>query len=162
MAHAVTSLSLAKPALAILLSAAGLGALAQPVAHEGPLPTRMQFCQLEVQGAEGDERRQLLRECLLRRADAERLVLRECRQRVREARVAPADRFRRQRDCEYRALAVHSSELPQPPPVPVAAPEPAGTPVPDAAATVLPAPTVAPTALEPAGPVTAVEVPVAP
>lgn len=155
MAQAVTPLFLAKPALAGLLALAGLGALGQPALHEGPLPTRMQFCQLELQGVEGEARRQQLRECLLRRIDAERLVLRDCRQRVREARVPAADRVRWQRDCEWRALAVHSSELPQPPaPVAVAVPEPA--PPAEAAApdAVAPAAAALP---EPAAPVTAVE-----
>lgn len=159
MAQAVAPFYFAKPALAGLLALAGLAAQAQPTVYEGPLPTRMQFCQAELQGVEGEERRRQLRECLLRRADAERLVVRDCRQRVREARVAPADRFRFQRDCEYRAFAVHSSELPQPPLA--AAPEPVaavGMAVSDSA----PALPVAPQALEPTGPVTTVEVPAAP
>lgn len=151
MAQAVTPLPLAKPALAGLLALTGLGALAQPALHEGPLPTRMQFCQLELQGVEGEARRQQLRECLLRRTDAERLVLRDCRQRVREARLPAADRVRWQRDCEWRALAVHSSELPQPP-APVQEPAP---PTETAASEALaPAAAAGP---DPAAPVTAAE-----
>ena len=153
MAQAVTLPPLAKPALAGQLALAGLAALAQPAVYEGPLPTRMQFCQLELQGVEGEERRLPLRECLLRRADAERLVLRDCRQRVREARVAPADRLRYQRDCEWRALAVHSSELPQPPPLASPQPEaPTETAAPEAVVPAVPA------LLDAAAPVIAVEV----
>lgn len=134
-----SSTTLAKPVLACLLGAGSLWAGAQPAPYEGPLPTRMQFCQLELQGAEGEDRRPLLRECLLRRADAERLVARSCRRQVREAHAAPAERFRRQRDCEYRALAVHSSDLPHPS-LAVAAPQAAA-------------------ALGPAGPVSVAESP---
>ncbi|WP_137891843.1 hypothetical protein [Ramlibacter sp. 2FC] len=155
MVPSVRPSTIAQPLLACLLGSASLWAGAQTALFEGPLPTRMQFCQQELQGAEGEERRQLLRACLVRRADGERLVLRECRQRLREARVAPAERQRWQRDCEYRALAVHSSELPQ---TTVAAPEPAAQ---DQA----PADAVAPAApqlLESAGPVTSVEAPAAP
>lgn len=159
MAPAIHPKSLAKPVLACLAAAAGSWAAAQPALYEGALPTRMQFCQLELQGVEGEERRQLLRECLLRRADAERLVVRDCRRQLREARVAADERFRRQRDCEYRALAVPWSELPQPT-LAVAAPQ--ALPASDAVATDLPAPTIAPVTLAPAGPVTPVEVQAAP
>ena len=78
-----------------------------------PIPTRMQFCQRELLGTEGEERKRLLRDCLVRRADSERLVANECRRQAREVRAAPAERLKLQRGCEGRALAVHSSELPR-------------------------------------------------
>lgn len=116
-----------KQLLAALLWAGSLPLWAQSPLFEGPMPTRLQFCQQELQGAEGEERKRLLRECLVRRAEAERLVARDCRRQAREVPGAPADKARWQRDCEYRALAVHSSELPQ-------RPEPVANPVQEATA----------------------------
>jgi len=95
------------------LSALAAAAWAQTASPTAPLPTRLQFCQMELQGFEGDERKSLLRACLLRRAGGERLVTQACRREVNEERGPAADRARRQRDCESRALAVPSSELPQ-------------------------------------------------
>lgn len=88
-------------------------AWAQPVQPSSPPPTRLQFCQMELRGIQGEERKSLLRACLLRRAEGERLVSQACRREVNEDRGPAADRVQRQRDCESRALAVPSSELPQ-------------------------------------------------
>lgn len=104
-----------KHVLACLFWAGCLPVWAQSPLFEGPMPTRLQFCQQELRGVEGDERRRLLRECLVRRAGSERLVVHDCRRQVRATRAAPAQRVRMLRDCEYRALAVHSSELPPQP-----------------------------------------------
>lgn len=104
-----------KKLVAGLLWAECLSVGAQSPLFEGQMPTRLQLCQQELQGAEGEERKRLLRECLMRRTEAEQLVARDCRRQVRKVPGAPADRLRMQRDCEYRALGVHSSELPRRP-----------------------------------------------
>jgi hypothetical protein len=89
-------------------------------------PTRMQLCASEIGALEGAERKRLLRECLVIRADAERLIERDCRQQIRASAVAPSneDRHELQKQCVAKALAVNYAELPRrPPSVPKATPE---------------------------------------
>ena len=95
-----------------LIWAASTAALAQAV-PSSPLPTRMQFCQQELQGVEGDERRKQLRECLLRRADAEKTVSRDCRRQVGEVPGSAAEKAQLLRSCELRALSVPYASLPK-------------------------------------------------
>jgi hypothetical protein len=86
------------------------------VAPDEPLPTRFVLCHREVQGMAG-ERQALMRTCLARRLEGERLVERQCRGQVAGVRGVAA-RQTAQRACERDALAVVSTELPRRPPRP--------------------------------------------
>lgn len=82
-------------------------------------PTRMQICQKEVQSAPGEQQRKSqLRECLSRRAEGERAIAADCQRQLRLGPRRSAAQERQLRDCEARALAVPSSQLPRraPPP----------------------------------------------
>ncbi|MEO8250133.1 MAG: hypothetical protein ABI589_12260 [Burkholderiales bacterium] len=106
-------------------------AAAAAAAPPGHPPTRMQVCQNEVQGADGERRKSQLRECLSRRAEGEQAVAADCQRQLRLGPRRSAAQERQLRDCEARALAVPSSQLPRrpPPPLPEARPmsQPAGT-----------------------------------
>ena len=99
---------------------ASTAAWAQPAAGavlvraDEPLPTRFVLCQREVGGQEGD-RQKLLRACLARRLEGERIVERNCRRQAGSVGGAAA-RQQAQRDCERLALAVPANELPKAPP----------------------------------------------
>ncbi len=111
--------------LAVLWSLAGCAAMAQTsipapalVQPGEALPTRFGMCQREVRHMQGD-RKQLMRRCLTRRLEGERIVERDCR---RQAGQAGAARQQAQRDCVRQALAMRSDELPKRPPPPPVAP----------------------------------------
>lgn len=87
-----------------------------PLAGGGYAPTRMEYCQRDLGGLQGDERKRALRECLMRRLEGERLVARECRRQVRDVPAAANQQWQLQRECENRALSVPTAELPQRPP----------------------------------------------
>ncbi|MFT4193246.1 hypothetical protein, partial [Ottowia sp.] len=97
-----------------------------PLVQAGePLPTRFVLCQREIAGQAG-ERQPLLRACLARRLEGERIVERNCRRQAASV-AGGAARHQAQRDCLRQALAVPSGELPKaPPPAPRPAPEAAG------------------------------------
>lgn len=87
------------------------------VRADEPLPQRFTLCQRELAGQTA-ERQRLLRACLARRLEGERIVERNCRRQVGGVSGASA-RLQAQRDCERQALAVVSTELPKaPPPTP--------------------------------------------
>ena len=111
-----------------------------PLVYEGePLPVRFSLCQREIAGLAG-ERPRLLRTCLARRLEGERIVERTCRRQA-GAVTGAAARHQAQRDCLRQALAVPSGQLPKaPPPAPrPVAPEASGAPAPAPAARSLPA-----------------------
>lgn len=83
-------------------------------------PTRFTLCQREVHGMKGDHK-QLLRRCLNRRLEGERLVERNCRRQTGGV-SGVAARQLAQRDCVQTALAVPSDKLPKRPPPPPPAP----------------------------------------
>ena len=106
-------------------TACAQGAAVLPTGSEEIRSTRFVMCQREVGGQSGD-RQALLRKCLARRREGERMVERDCRRQVGAVRGVAA-RQQAQLDCERRALAVPSSELPRrppPPPKPEASAEP--------------------------------------
>ncbi|HPK30969.1 MAG: hypothetical protein KDF67_03690 [Ottowia sp.] len=108
-----------------LMGATLAGAAGAQTMEEGAAPTRLMHCQREVAGAKGD-RAQLLRACLNRRLEGERIVARDC-QREAGAVAGALARHRAQQACERRALAVPSQELPKrPPPPPRPKVDPAG------------------------------------
>lgn len=87
----------------------------QAAAGGGYAPTRMEYCQRDLGGLQGDARKRALSECLVRRLEGERLVARECRRQVREVPAAANQQWQLQRECETRALSVPTPELPQRP-----------------------------------------------
>ena len=90
-----------------------------------PLPPRFVLCQREVSSGAG-ERAGLMRTCLARRLEGERVVQRDCRRQVSGAKGVHA-RQAAQLACERQALSVVSTELPRasaPAPRPVLAAEP--------------------------------------
>lgn len=104
---------------------ASCGALAQTPApvlvHPGEaMPTRLTLCQREIRGMKG-AREPLMRRCLSRRLEGERIIERNCRRRVARIGGAVAQQ-QAQRECVQQALMVRSDELPKrpPPPPPVA------------------------------------------
>ncbi len=88
----------------------------QAAAGGGYAPTRMEYCQRDLGGLQGDARKRALSECLVRRLEGERLVARECRRQVREVPAAANQQWQLQRECEHRALSAPTTELPQRPP----------------------------------------------
>jgi hypothetical protein len=98
---------------------------------EEPLPARYTLCQRELAGQPG-ERQRLLRACLARRLEAERVAERNCRREVAGVKGAAA-RHQAQQGCLRQALAVPSAELPR-------APAPRPQPLPTAAPPASPAP----------------------
>lgn len=105
----------------LLVPAAALAAAAAPPGHP---PTRMQICQKEVEPAEGEQRKSRLRDCLSRRAEGEQAIAADCQHQLRLGPRRSAAQERQLRDCEARALAVPSSQLPRrPPPPPEARPQ---------------------------------------
>ncbi|MFT3778645.1 MAG: hypothetical protein QM772_10315 [Ottowia sp.] len=104
-----------------------------------PLPTRFVLCQREIAGQAG-ERQLLLRACLARRLEGERIAERNCRRQAAGV-AGGAARHQAQRDCLRQALALPSGELPKaPPPAPrPVVPEASGAPAPAPAARSLPA-----------------------
>lgn len=120
--------------LATLWGLAGCAAMAQTAAPAPALvqpgealPTRFGMCQREVRHLQGD-RRQLMRRCLARRLEGERIVERDCRRQAGQA-GAGAARQQAQRECVRQALAMRSDELPKRPPPPRAAPAVAADPM---------------------------------
>ena len=90
-----------------------------------PLPPRFVRCQREVAAQAGD-RQSLMRTCLARRLEGERVVQRDCKRQVSGAKGVHA-RQAAQLACERQALSVVSTELPRasaPAPRPVLAAEP--------------------------------------
>ncbi|MFV0679879.1 hypothetical protein [Ottowia sp.] len=75
-----------------------------------PLPARMVLCQREVSDQSG-QRKKLLRACLVRRLNGERVVERQCRRQTSSVKGLTA-RHQARRDCEQLALAVPSTQLP--------------------------------------------------
>ena len=97
---------------AVWAQAPASGAL---VRADEALPSRLALCQRELGSTKSEDRQRLLRACLLRRLEGERIVERSCRRQVAGA-GAGAERQQAQRACERQALAVSSAELPKPPP----------------------------------------------
>jgi hypothetical protein len=86
----------------------------------------MQLCAADIGAMEGAERKRILRECLVIRAEAERLIERDCRQQIRSASITPSreERHELQKQCVAKGLAVNYAELPRrPPPAPKAVEE---------------------------------------
>lgn len=119
--------------LSVALATAGAAAWAQgtaaPATPSSPsliapgerLPPRFVLCQREVAAQEG-ERKALMRNCLARRLEGERVVQRDCKRQVSGVKGVQA-RQSALLDCERQALAVASSELPRgAPPAPRPAP----------------------------------------
>lgn len=81
----------------------------------GSAPTRMQRCQVEISGLEGRPRTLALRECLINRAEGERLIARDCARQYRSLPTgqAAADRNAFQKQCVAGALSVAHKELPK-------------------------------------------------
>jgi hypothetical protein len=77
-------------------------------------PTRMQRCQTEMAGVEGPTRTRKLRECLIGRAEGERLIARDC---TRQFRSLPAghgaDKVAFQKQCVAAGLQVSHDKLPR-------------------------------------------------
>ena len=121
--------------LSLLLSP-GWALAAAPASGLGHTPTRLQLCQQEVQDAAGEQRKRMLRNCLVRRNEGEAGVAAQCRQQLRigtGSKRTPAQ-TRQLRDCESGALAVPSHQLPRrPAPAPALLPS-APRPTPPAAA----------------------------
>jgi hypothetical protein len=80
----------------------------------GSHPTRMQRCQVEISGMQGPARTRMLRECLIDRAEGERLIARDC---ARQFRSLPAgqsvEKSVFQKQCVTSALSVAHKELPR-------------------------------------------------
>lgn len=87
---------------------------AAPAANTAATPTRMQRCQSEIASLEGATRKRVLRECLVGRAEGERLIGRDC---SRQYRSLPAgqsiDKATYIKQCSAGALNVGHKELPK-------------------------------------------------
>ncbi len=119
---------------ALLLCCGSVWAANAPagVSASGAPPTRLQHCQQEVRDQSGDARKRALRDCLMRRNEGEAGVLADCRRQLRigGAQLSAAQQ-QQMRDCETRALAVPSQQLPRRPAprvVPAPAPSMSGSP----------------------------------
>ncbi len=84
-------------------------------AQLGNAPTRMQRCQIEISGLDGRARTLALRECLINRAEGERLIARDCARQYRNLPTgqAAADKNAFQKQCVAGALNVAHKELPK-------------------------------------------------
>ena len=113
LSHWVLSAALATAGAACAQGAAAPVAPATPslIAPGEPLPPRFVLCQREVSTLQG-ERKALMRTCLARRLEGERVVQRDCKRQVSSVKGVPA-RQSALHDCERQALAVASSELPR-------------------------------------------------
>ena len=81
-------------------------------------PSRLALCQRELGATPSGDRQRLLRACLSRRLEGERIVERSCRRQASGVSGAN-ERLQAQRSCERQALAVVSADLPKaPPPAP--------------------------------------------
>ncbi len=75
--------------------------------------TRMQRCQQELIGVEGAERVRSLRECLINRAEGERLVARDCSRQYRSLPAGQAkDKTAFQKQCVATGLQAAHKDLP--------------------------------------------------
>ncbi len=80
----------------------------------GSAPTRMQRCQVEISGLQGRPRTLALRECLIDRAEGERLIARDCSRQYRSLPAGQtADKTTFQKQCVSNALSVAHKELPR-------------------------------------------------
>jgi hypothetical protein len=88
--------------------------IAAPATGAGAAPTRMQRCQSEIASLEGATRKRVLRECLVGRAEGERLIGRDC---SRQYRSLPAgqsiDKATYIKQCSAGALNVGHKQLPK-------------------------------------------------
>jgi hypothetical protein len=76
--------------------------------------TRMQRCQSEIVGMQGAERSRNLRECLINRAEGERLIARDCSRQYRSLPASPAtDKTTFQKQCIATGLQASHKELPR-------------------------------------------------
>jgi hypothetical protein len=94
------------------------------------IPTRMQFCNAEVTLPDGSERKRVLRECLVRRAEGERLIERECRTQLSAVPFkTAADKHAAQKQCVLPRLQSSYLDMPRrPPPPPTDTPAPGSDP----------------------------------
>jgi hypothetical protein len=77
-------------------------------------PTRMQRCQTEMAGVEGPTRTRKLRECLIGRAEGERLITRDCNRQFRSLPAGHgADKVAFQKQCVAAGLQVSHDKLPR-------------------------------------------------
>jgi hypothetical protein len=75
--------------------------------------TRMQRCQQELMGVEGAERVRSLRECLINRAEGERLIARDCSRQYRSLPAGQAkDKTAFQKQCVATGLQAAHKDLP--------------------------------------------------
>ena len=80
--------------------------------HQGP--SKMQRCQAELAGVEGNDRKIQLRQCLVNRTEGERLATRDCAKQLRELPPNPAaDKALRHKKCIATALNVAHAQLPK-------------------------------------------------
>ena len=107
-----------QPILSAAFALAVLGAWA-PAAHAdltplGQIPTRMQLCQDELQGADGKKPPAgKMRECLARRAEADSTIASQCDQDVAAAQPKAADPALAKRTYMARAMRVPYAQLPR-------------------------------------------------
>jgi hypothetical protein len=88
---------------------------ANPAAAQSS-PSKMQRCQTELAGVQGNERKLQLRQCLVSRTEGERLITRDCAKQLRELPVDPAvDKAVLQKKCVVNALNVAHDQLPKRP-----------------------------------------------
>jgi hypothetical protein len=86
------------------------------------IPTRMQFCNVEVTLPDGSERKRVMRECLVRRAEGERLLERECRSQLSSVPFSSAsDKHQAHKQCLLPRLQISYQDMPRRP-IPVAPP----------------------------------------
>jgi hypothetical protein len=106
------ALGLACAALACSGVWAQMAAPATPLLHSGP--TRMQRCQAEIAGVDTKERARKLRECLIGRAEGERLIARDCSRQFRSLPAGSAvDKAVFQKQCVAAGLQVSHDKLPR-------------------------------------------------
>ena len=102
------------PLLAILGSIWLATAAAAAAAQSNP--SKMQRCQAELAGVQGNERKLQLRQCLVNRTEGERLASRDCAKQLRELPPDPAaDKALMQKKCVATALSVAHAQLPKRP-----------------------------------------------
>lgn len=100
------------PVLAILGSIWLAAAIAPAAAQSSP--SKMQRCQAELAGVQGNDRKLQLRQCLVSRTEGERLITRDCAKQLRELPPDPAvDKALMQKKCVANALNVGYAQLPK-------------------------------------------------
>jgi hypothetical protein len=99
--------------LLAMLGSMWLATAAAPAAAQSS-PSKMQRCQAELAGVQGNERKLQLRQCLVARTEGERLITRDCAKQLRELPPEPAvDKALMQKKCVANALNVGYAQLPK-------------------------------------------------